>query len=392
MKAGSDLEEGCGISVSAGSSGAPAGSGAEETAGHGDAAAAGTPAGSAAAVSAHYWEEDVFRGEEPGKAVRAELSFAGLPMGGGGHEQQPLLLAGVRGMDIKGQPFHWVARRQRKCVSHYHECTTPPPPIDWLGSLDGRRHWRKPGWLVAVLFTVGSTLFVISGVAALVTAVGNPTNPIPGAASAPAGLIGWPNAIAANFFFFPAGLIQLVEAVNMDLPKRRRAWDAGGRRGRRPGLRLLPTAHDLRTISFWVVAVQLAGMLGFNMATVADLVSYITPMKESASKWLINFGFTFGGAGFTVSSLLGCWEATGSWWRGLAPTRCSDLRSISWHVAFWNLQGSIGFLISGAATYAYGFSWTQQQWISGYGDLGGAVWFLLGALAAVLEQGNPNHP
>lgn len=45
---------------------------------------------------------------------------------------------------------------------------------------------------------------------------------------------------------------------------------------------------------------------------------------------------TVGGAGFTVSSLLGCWEATGSWWRGLAPTRRSDLRSISWQVQ-WEL-------------------------------------------------------
>lgn len=33
-----------------------------------------------------------------------------------------------------------------------------------------------------------------------------------------------------------------------------------------------------------------------------------------------------------------------------------------------------------------------MQWISGYGDLGGAVWFLLGALAALLEQANPGHP
>lgn len=47
----------------------------------------------------------------------------------------------------------------------------------------------------------------------------------------------------------------------MDLPKRRRVWEADGRRGRCPGLRLLPGGHDLRTISFWVVAIQLAGML-----------------------------------------------------------------------------------------------------------------------------------
>lgn len=32
-----------------------------------------------------------------------------------------------------------------------------------------------------------------------------------------------------------------------------------------------------------------------------------------------------------VSSVLFCCEATGSWWRGLVPSRLSDLRSISWH-------------------------------------------------------------
>ena len=72
-----------------------------------------------------------------------------------------------------------------------------------------RRHWRKPGWLVAALFSIGSILFVISGSANLVTAVGNPANPTLGGASAPAGLIGWPNAGAAKCFFFPAGLIQV---------------------------------------------------------------------------------------------------------------------------------------------------------------------------------------
>lgn len=133
---------------------------------------------------------------------RQDLSFAGLQLGGGGHEQQPLLLAGVRGTvdschvklpacfaaclpafcksgrfhhvklahvrilpvphpaqkyqcpprccrthagsDHHGQPFHWVARRQRKLVSHYHECDTPPPAVDWLGSLSARR-WVAMG-------------------------------------------------------------------------------------------------------------------------------------------------------------------------------------------------------------------------------------------------------
>jgi hypothetical protein len=31
-----------------------------------------------------------------------------------------------------------------------------------------------------------------------------------------------------------------------------------------------------------------------------------------------------------ASSLMACVEETGSWWRGLVPTRREDLRSISW--------------------------------------------------------------
>lgn len=228
----------------------------------------------------------------------------------------------------------------------------------------------------------------------------------------------------------------------------------------------------------------------------------------------------------TVSAILMCWEATGSWWRGLVPSRLRDLRAVSWHAAFWNFQGSAGFLIGGAALYATQFrqvrramqferavchafqasetchalcarctprstgapcacvgprrcrrcrwavllrpccapaamhavqprrdalvhagccnasrlfpgigsacaatswalwvlarssmaarwltalpasqsssaaaclcpcprSWTQMQWISGWGNLAGAVWFELSALAMLLEQGNPQHP
>ena len=108
-------------------------------------------------------------------SCRAGLDYAGLPLlGRGGPGQPPLILAGVQGepadplpplpshaahagpappprrcqrarraapagTGADGQPFRWVARRQRKRVSHYHECGVPPPPIDWLGSLDVRK-------------------------------------------------------------------------------------------------------------------------------------------------------------------------------------------------------------------------------------------------------------
>lgn len=90
MKAGSDVEEGCGISVSAGSR-SPAnpggagnvGSRAAAEAGLQDAAAAAAPISTAG--SAHYWEDEVFKGQEPGKAIRWEQKQSlrhGLPCTG----------------------------------------------------------------------------------------------------------------------------------------------------------------------------------------------------------------------------------------------------------------------------------------------------------------------
>ena len=61
MKNSSDAEEGCAVSVSAGS-----------TLRGGAAAPPAAAAAAAAAVAAdgHYWEDDVFRGQEPGKRIR----------------------------------------------------------------------------------------------------------------------------------------------------------------------------------------------------------------------------------------------------------------------------------------------------------------------------------
>lgn len=169
-----------------------------------------------------------------------------------------------------------------------------------------------------------------SGVAFEVTAIGN-VDGLPGLRSVPAALIGWTNSIAANLCFFPAGLIQvgaspaceglaegggssgkpacgllsscspslypaavhhpsspptpppqMVEAANMDWDGRQRAWAASGRHLPRPRRRLLPTRHDLRTVSWWAALVQLSGMLGFNIATVSSLLAYTVAMQARA--------------------------------------------------------------------------------------------------------------
>ena len=154
-----------------------------------------------------------------------------------------------------------------------------------------------------------------SGVAFEVTAIGNVEGE-PGLGSLPAALIGWTNCVAANLCFFPAGIIQvgapvglcgrhegggvpvacsaptpaslslrrasppqMVEAANMDWDRRQRAWAASGRRRPRPRRRLLPTRHDLRTVSWWAALVQLSGMMGFNIATISLLLCYAVEMQ-----------------------------------------------------------------------------------------------------------------
>lgn len=39
---------------------------------------------------------------------------------------------------------------------------------------------------------------------------------------------------------------------------------------------------DLRTVSWWAVVIQVSGMLGFNMATIAVMFTYVTELQASA--------------------------------------------------------------------------------------------------------------
>ncbi len=98
-------------------------------------------------------------------------------------------------------------------MAHRHRCASPPPPISWFAWLNVRRHAVKLGWWVALLFTLGSILFVVSGAATLVRPVEEPSAQPPGLRSANAGLIAWPNAVAANLCFFPGGILQVSRSL-----------------------------------------------------------------------------------------------------------------------------------------------------------------------------------
>lgn len=88
----------------------------------------------------------------------------------------------------------------------------------------------------------------------------------------------------------------------------------------------------------------------------------------------------------------------GSLCRQRAPARAIAMwRGQRLHCAggFWCVRargrGKVAIEISEVCPPPLLCSWTQTQWILGYGYLCGSVWFLLSSLAALLEQANPMH-
>ncbi|KAL4425673.1 hypothetical protein ABPG75_009689 [Micractinium tetrahymenae] len=273
-----------------------------------------------------------------------------------------------------------------KDLEQPHQCAEPPPPVAWLASLSLKQA-SKPGWWVAALFALGSLLFLITGIARETRPISDPAVWPPGVGSLAAGLSAWPEMIACYFLFFPAVILQVLETVNMDYDRR---WGKGGRQ---PLPRLLPRWADLHAVSFWVAVLQVLGMTGFMLGTLADLVGMSRGIDATTAKYTILFGFFYGGTLFTAASLLACMEETGGWWRGVVPTRWSDLHSISWAAVFFGFQGSLAFMVMGTSFFFAKFRrvWPQQQWMNAYGNIWGSLCFLLSGLAGLLEQANPGH-
>ncbi|KAG2430636.1 hypothetical protein HYH02_013634 [Chlamydomonas schloesseri] len=357
----------------------------------------------------HVWEDDVGESLNHGltQSCRDGCTYSGIPRDRVGHK--PLLLATVHGVDKSGQPFQWLARRARKRLKQPHEISKPQPPLRWLPAFDITRHYAKPGWWVASLFLVGSVFWIFTAISRLTTPVSRPAKSPPGLASLSGG-IGWVQVVALYTMFFPACVVQLYEAMNMEMAARKRAWQraseaaaagADTEKGAAaapvpppppPRPRSAPTVADLRMVSFWLASFQLFGMLLFMTAVTTGLVGMGTALSAAVERWVINFLSFIGAVFFSAASWLGCLEHTGSYWRGCVPSHWSDLRSVSWIAVFFSLQGSLGFMIFGIVAFSYlDISWPSTQGILAYGQLWASFCFIVSSTAGLLEQENPGH-
>ena len=238
-----------------------------------------------------------------------------------------------------GVVARWESRRHRK----------HPPGAPAAGST-----WWAPtarGWWIAVLFAVGSLLFVLGAVPGYASGVGTR----------------WDAAtfFAGSLFFTSAGYLAYREAV-----------DAGPQAPAAAQRRRFFTFQP-RRIDWWATALQLAGTLYFNVSTGNALRVDLTATAANQHVWRPD---AVGSACFLAASLL-AWVEVCHGWTAWRP------RSWSWWITLANLIGSIAFGVSAIAGYinpATGQVHNAER--SNLGTLIGALCFLAGALLLLPER------
>jgi hypothetical protein len=236
-----------------------------------------------------------------------------------------------------GGPGPFVTHRVQRLPSGLHRVATsrrhrkglPPHEVASLAEVTRprptrpaafRHLWapRRLGWWIAVLFAVGSSLFLLGGLAA-----------------------SWPDAAPAalrdartlgrtffvgSLFFTAAAWLQWLEALNADVAT---ALDEGPRRWRWLGWRP-------RNLGYLACAIQLAGTILFNFDTADALVPGLSWRDQDALVWTPDM---LGSLCFLAASYLAYAEVS----QGAASFAP---RSLSWWIAVVNLAGSVAFQAS----------------------------------------------
>lgn len=237
-----------------------------------------------------------------------------------------------------GLVVRWGSRRHRK---HLRE-------VAGHGST-----WWAPGargWWIAVLFAVGSSLFVLGALPSYATAAG----------------VRWDSAtfFLGSLFFTSAAFLTYREAV-----------DAAPATDNPSGRRVL--VFQPRRIDWWASAVQLAGTLYFNVST--GMAMRVDLAAQSADRYVWRPD-AVGSTCFLVASALAWYEVCHGWvaWRP---------RSWAWWITLVNLLGSIAFGVSAVASFvipATGELRNAER--ANLGTLVGAVCFLVGAVLLLPER------
>ncbi|KAK5464919.1 hypothetical protein LTS15_001482 [Exophiala xenobiotica] len=150
-----------------------------------------------------------------------------------------------------------------------------------------------------------------------------------------------------------------------------------------PSWRWFPSWHDLRThyiheLGFLAGAAQLFGATIFGISgftALPGIINHLEPQHVlNGAYWIPQ---VIGGSGFIVSSTLYMLETQQKWWK-------PALHVLGWHIGFWNLIGALGFTLCGALGMAYGNSGAQYQ--ASLSTFWGSWAFLIGSYLQLYES------
>ncbi|ROW13378.1 hypothetical protein VPNG_05440 [Cytospora leucostoma] len=103
--------------------------------------------------------------------------------------------------------------------------------------------------------------------------------------------------------------------------------------------------HYFRDIGFLACLSQMIGATIFWIAGITGLPQILGVLTVPATNGIYWLPQVVGGVGFIVSAILFMLETQPTWY---TPA----LRSLGWHIGFWNLIGAIGFTLCGALGFA----------------------------------------
>ncbi|KAL0484346.1 hypothetical protein AKO1_005014 [Acrasis kona] len=271
--------------------------------------------------------------------------------------------------------LEWSARDHRKGRQNIRIHLAEKPKVPFYkrvyDRLPAAKHYIQPlniSWWVAMFFTVGSIVWVVNGFFVFLPYVNSSiyANYLQAAL--------W-TAFAGGTLFEVGATLSLIESlhsqkekVEFDFkPKKRRIY------------RLYRLKLNLRDLGTIANIVQFFAASIFWISTIAGVVPGV--VEDPLGGLAIGLFWTeqvVGGAGFVIASLLLMYETQKKWWMIL------NLKSIGWHVGFWNLIGAIGFLLSGALGYSSGINYaTGYQ--SGCSTFWGSWAFLIGSVIQLWE-------
>ncbi|RPD56551.1 hypothetical protein L226DRAFT_480446 [Lentinus tigrinus ALCF2SS1-7] len=327
--------------------------------------------------------------------------------------------------EIEGRPHaRWSSRASRKhrysrrpiCIAHPSaekmEGAIPEGPLqEGFSLLEQRvRHtedqvkvhlaWDLSFW-IAVVFVLGSAAWIINGFFLFLPLLNIGTDSFTASA--------W-SAFAGGTLFEVGSYLMYVEALNAgheelfapalwelvahgsgtvsDPPSPDSQSDTaekgltGAERGRRTFKFRWIGIGSWRELGFLACFVQMLAATVFWVSTITGIPNVISGLPEDPPTAITDVFFwtpqVIGGTGFIISSLLLMIEVQKKWW-------LPNLRSMGWHIGFWNLVGAVGFTLCGALGYG-SLASSGENYQSVLSTFWGSWAFMIGSVIQLWES------